>query len=127
MAVAPALVEAVRRTLADAAAERSLKAYALTLPALATVAEEMATIDPDALGAAARCTRRGLALALRAELEAAYAANALPAAPFRADREAIGMRRLKNTCLGYLSAIEDEAAAALCLRQVPGDERGGGG
>ena len=119
MAVGAGLVEAVRRTLADGAAERSLKAYALTLPALATVAEEMAVIDPEALASAARFTKRGLALALRAELEAAHAANSLPAgAPFRADREAIGMRRLKNVCLDYLAAIEDAAAAGLVLRQV---------
>ena len=78
----------------------------------------MSPVDPDALGAAVRFTRRALAMALRAELEAAYAANALPAAPFRADAEAIGMRRLKNTCLGYLAVIEDEASVALCLCQV---------
>lgn len=112
------LVDAVRRTLADPAAERSLKAYALTLPTLATMAEEMAVVDPEALAVAARFTRRGLALVLRGDFEAAYAANKLPAEPFRADREAIGMRRLKNVCLGYLAAIEDEKAAALCLEQA---------
>ena len=118
MAVGPLLVEAVRRTLADGSAERSLKAYALTLPVLATMAEEMAEVDPEALAAAAKFTRRELALALRGELEAAYAANVLPAEPFRADREAIGMRRLKNTCLGYLASIEDGAVAAMCLAQA---------
>jgi aminopeptidase N len=118
MTVGSMLVEAVRRTLADAAAERSLKAYALTLPALATMAEEMSEVDPEALAAATKFTRRGLALALRGELEAAYAANVLPVEPFRADREAIGMRRLKNTCLGYLAAIEDGPTAALCLKQA---------
>ncbi len=90
----------------------------------------MTPVDPDALGAAVRFTRRELALVLRAELEAAYAANTLPAAPFRADAEAIGMRRLKNTCLGYLAAIEDETSAALCLCQVGepvATESGGGG
>ena len=120
MAVGPLLVEAVRRTLADGSAERSLKAYALTLPVLATMAEEMAEVDPEALAAAAKFTRRELALALRGELEAAYAANVLPAEPFRADREAIGMRRLKNTCLGYLASIEDGAVAAMCLAQAKG-------
>ena len=38
LTVGPMLVEAVRRTLADPAAERSLKAYALTMPTLATMA-----------------------------------------------------------------------------------------
>jgi aminopeptidase N len=118
MAVGPALVEAVRRTLADAAADRSLRAYALTLPALAAVAEDMPEVDPDALAAAARFTRRALALSLRPELEATCAACALPAAPFRADREAVGLRRLRNVCLGYLAAAEDAAAAELCLRQA---------
>ena len=112
------LVEAVRRNLADAAADRSLKAYALSLPSMGTLAEEMAVIDPDALVKAYRLTQRGLALALRTDFEAAYAANALPSVPFRADREAIGMRRLKNTCLGYLAAISDEAVCAMCLKQA---------
>jgi aminopeptidase N len=75
-------------------------------------------VDPEALAAAAHFTRRALALALRGELEAAYAANVLPAEPFRADREAIGMRRLKNTCLGYLAVIEDGPTSALCLKQA---------
>lgn len=112
------LVEAVRRNLADAAADRSLKAYALSLPSMGTLAEEMAVIDPEALVKAYRQTQRGLALALRAEFEAAYTANALPPVPFRADREAIGMRRLKNTCLSYLAAISDEAVCAMCLKQA---------
>ena len=112
------LVEAVRRTLTDAAADRSLKAYALSLPSMGTLAEEMAIIDPDALVKAYRLTQRGLALALRADFEAAYTENALPSAPFRADREAIGMRRLKNTCLSYLAAISDEAVHGMCLKQA---------
>ena len=112
------LVEAVRSTLADAAADRSLKAYALSLPSIGTLAEEMAIIDPDALVKAYRLTQRGLALALRADFEIAYAANALPSVPFRADRDAIGMRRLKNTCLSYLAAISDEAVCAMCLQQA---------
>ena len=120
LTVGPMLVEAVRRTLADPAAERSLKAYALTMPTLATMAEEMAVVDPEALAVAAKFTRRGLATVLRSDFEAAYEANTLPAEPFRADREAIGMRRLKNTCLGYLATIEDAKAAALCLAQARG-------
>jgi aminopeptidase N len=118
MSVGSLLVEAVRRTLNDADADRSLKAYALGMPSLSTVAEEMSTIDPDALAKAYRFTQRGLALALRADLEAAYAANQLPVEPFRADQAAIGMRRLKNTCLNYLSSIEDKAVADLCLQQA---------
>jgi aminopeptidase N len=121
MKVGSMLVDAVRTTLADAGADRSLKAYALTMPAITTVAEEMKTIDPCALAAAYRFTQRGIALALRTELEAMYTANTLPVQPFRADREAIGMRRLKNTCLTYLAAIEDGPSNALCLGQLRDD------
>ena len=118
LTVGPMLVEAVLRTLTDPAVERSLKAYALTIPSLSTLAEEMTVVDPEALAIAAKFTRRALALALRGDFEAAHSANTLPAVPFRADREAIGMRRLKNTCLGYLATIEDEKVAALCLSQA---------
>ena len=117
MAVSPKVVEAVAKTL-QSSVDKSLKAYALTMPSLTTVAEEMASIDPEALVDAARFTKRTIATALRGSLEQTYRANTLPAEPFRNDQEAIGMRRLKNVCLDYLASIEDEAVTALCLRQV---------
>ena len=118
MSVGAPVVDAVRRTLKDVNADRSLKAYALTMPSIGTVAEEMATIDPEALALAYSFTQRTLALVLRRELEAVYAANTLPLEPFRADQEAIGMRRLKNTCLSYLASIGDDSAANMCISQA---------
>ena len=42
----------------------------------------------------------------------------LPRTPFRNDKEAIGIRRLANTCLGYLAELEDEEVVALIEKQV---------
>eukprot|EP00961_Rhodomonas_salina_P198517 2677823-Rhodomonas_salina.1 len=100
----------------------SLLAYALSLPTLGTLAEEMAVINPDALVspsrmpcvnrseracsdaeccvwqiAAHKFTKKTLAAAMREDLEKVYQRNVLPQEPFRSDSEAVGMRRLKNT------------------------------
>ena len=42
----------------------------------------------------------------------------MPAEPFRNDKKAIGCRRLKNTCLGYLSELEDEETIAIMEKQA---------
>ena len=121
MVVSDALVAAFKATLTDPALDRSLRAYALQTPTLSTLAEEMEVVDPDALAAARKFTRRRLAETLRAELLHEYEANTLPPQPMRADAEAIGVRRLKNTCLGYLSELDDDAAMiALIEKQAYG-------
>jgi len=117
MTLPTVVVDAVKATLLSSGSG-SLVAYALTLPTLGTLAEEMDQVDPDALVAAHRWTKKALAGALRSELETVYADNVLPETPFRSDAEAIGMRRLKNTCLDYLSSLDDEASRELALTQA---------
>mmetsp|Transcript_56272 Transcript_56272/g.138065 ORF Transcript_56272/g.138065 Transcript_56272/m.138065 type:complete len:875 (+) Transcript_56272:3098-5722(+) len=112
------LIEAVKKTLTDSDVDPSLKAYALTLPSLSTLAEEMDVVDPDGLVAGFKHVKKSIAEALKAELLEVYKANVLPASPFRQDGEAVGMRRIKNTCLDYLSALSDEASTALAMEQL---------
>ena len=78
----------------------------------------MSPVDPAALCGALKFTRRALATALRAELTAKYEALAPPAGEaFNTAPATVGRRALRNTCLGYLSKLGDDAAQALCLAQ----------
>jgi aminopeptidase N len=120
MTVSPALVAAFKSTLTDTTLDKSLCAYALSTPSLATMAEDMDVVDPDALVAARKFTRRHIATVLRAELLTVYKANTLPAQPLRNDAEAIGMRRLKNVCLGYLAELRTSEEIALIEAQALG-------
>lgn len=98
--------------LSDPSIDRSLLAYALSLPEELTLLGEMAVMRPVALHAARDHVRRSLAQALTPELEAVYAALDVKDAPYEVTPAEIGRRRLKNVCLSYLSTAKDDAAAA---------------
>jgi aminopeptidase N len=99
----------------DSPVDRSLLAYALSLPEELTLLGEMAVMRPVALHAAREHVRRALAQALAPKLEAVYAALDVAPPVFEATPQEIGRRRLKNVCLSYLSTAKDEAAAARAL------------
>jgi len=70
-------------------------------------------IDPDALTAALRLTRKTIASELHAELEATYQALTPPAdAPFTIEQQAVSSRALRNVCLAYLAKLGDTTRAA---------------
>ena len=121
--VAPLLIDAVRAILVDEEADLSLRAYALALPSLGTLGEAMDLIDPDALVAAVKHMRKGLAAALAPEFERVYAANHDAAGGAGAggvgpDAVAVGQRRLKNTVLDYMMALEDDEWRGKALAQA---------
>jgi hypothetical protein len=118
-ALAPTTVAAFRAVLQagldkQSTVDRSLLAYALSLPEELTLLGEMPVMRPVALHDAREHVRRALAQALGPELEAVYAALDV-AVPYEATPQEIGRRRLKNVCLSYLSTAKDEAAAARAL------------
>ena len=112
------IVDAAKRTLLLKDIDKSLQAYALTLPSLLTLGAKMDVIDPDALVAACKFVKESMAKKLRAELEAAYKSNQLPSEPFRNDADAVGRRRIKNVCLDYLMALKEDKYTKLCLDQA---------
>ena len=115
-ALPAALIEAYRRVLSDAAGDRRLIAQSLTLPGHIYLSGQVDVIDPDAIHAAREFMRQGLADALREPLHEAYAANR-SAGPYRNDAVSIGHRALANTCLGYLTALDDTEPRALARDQ----------
>ncbi len=108
--------QAAARVLAKANADPAFAAEALTLPAEATLAEQLETVDPDALHAARNGLRRFLAERLGKEFEACYARLA-PTTAYRPDGADAGRRALRNLCLAYLTELDTPAARALAMRQ----------
>ncbi|WP_207458334.1 aminopeptidase N [Azospirillum sp. SYSU D00513] len=109
-------IDAVGAVLKDAQADPAFAAQALTLPGEGYLGTQMAVVDPDAIHAAREFARRRLAEALRPQWLAGYHANRGDET-FSINAEAIGKRSLKNLCLAYLMALEDEEAVSLTLEQ----------
>lgn len=112
----PPLVEAMRATLLDSRRDPRLVAEAIRLPEEGYLLEQFDAADPDAAFAAHAFVRKGAATALRALLLETYLKYA--GVPYAADAQSIGRRRLKNVCLRYLTALDDEEARRLASRQA---------
>jgi aminopeptidase N len=110
------LVAALRHTLADAARDRAFAAEALSLPSEATLADEMAVVDVEAIHAVREEARATIAASLATALGETYR-NLTDSGPYRTDGEAIGGRALRNLCLGYLAAGNAAGGARLAKAQ----------
>lgn len=114
--VEPLLVDAFRNLVTGQLEDQSYWALLLTLPSEEYVSAAMAVIDPDQVHAARQRLKRELAVALEAEFLRLY--EALRGDEHnRFDAAAVGRRRLKNTCLDYLNALDNDTAHRLSLRQ----------
>jgi len=112
----PDLVEAMRQTLADADRDPAFAAEALVLPSELTLADEMKTVDPDAIHTVRHNARAELATSLREPLDRAYRDLTDPG-PYRTDGRSIGRRALRNVCLAYVAAGDAAAGARLAKAQ----------
>jgi aminopeptidase N len=113
---------AFRASLVDEQTDPSLLALALTLPAENYLAEQMTQIDPDAIFAAREFVRTALAEVLRDDLLAVYR-RCNDDGPYQVTPQAVGQRRLKNLCLGYLAALTNDAEVTALLHSQVSDGR----
>lgn len=104
LALNPGLVRAYGALLADKNLDPALKANAMGLPAERILAQEYATIDPDAIHTARVFAIRGLAAAHHEILLATYKSSTVDG-PYRYAKEDMGKRSLRNSCLGMLSSL----------------------
>ena len=111
--LAPMFVKAWGGLLVDDASDRSLVSVMLALPSESYLAERCEVVDPGAVHAARRAAARQLAEAHSELLVGVYRKHHT-GAPYSADRDSIGQRRLANTCLGYLSELDD---MSFCVAQ----------
>ena len=115
----PRLSAAWRRVLDDPELDGSLKALTLTLPDERLLGQQLEVVDVDGIHRARAHTVEALAHAHAEALRETYE-RLRPRSGYAIDREAIDGRRLKNTCLQYLVALEDPDAIALASAQFEG-------
>ena len=109
------VIEAVERTLQDAALDAAFVAEAVLLPSEAFIGDQMVTVDPDAIQLARESLRADLATTLEESWRAAY--GKAQANRYEYTPAAKGLRRLRNVSLGFLMATGAEDVASIAFRQ----------
>ena len=110
------LIDAMAATLRQSDADPAFAADALALPGEAFLADQMDTVDVDAIHTARDAARNAIGRALLQELRTTYQ-RLTDAGEYRIDGASIGRRALRNTCLAYLAAADYAAGAALAKAQ----------
>ena len=111
------LFSALGKLLNDKTLDPAFRELVLSLPSEGMLAEQMAVIDPQAIHLARRVLRRQLAVALRADLLAAYQDNHTPGA-YRPDAKSAGKRALRNCALSYLAELEEGQSEKIMQDQL---------
>ncbi len=105
-------VEAIGKALARADEDPAFAALMLAPPLESELAVAMTPPDPEAIHAARTALIRSVAVAHGKAFEKLYT-KLSAASAFSPDAKAAGRRALRNACLRYLTAMDDEAAAGL--------------
>ncbi|WNB76262.1 aminopeptidase N [Methylomonas koyamae] len=112
----PIVVDAYRRVLADAGGDLSYQALLLALPEESYLSGQMPVIDVEAVHQAREFVKKTLAENLAEQfLELYRQYHRDESGCF--DAGAVGRRRLKNTCLSYLSKLETPDSHRLAEQQ----------
>jgi len=116
LSLEPVMIEAYRSVLGDTGDDLSYRALLLTLPEESYLSGQMAVVDVDAIHQARQFVRKTLAKQLHGEFLQSYQ-------EFHRDESgcfdsaAIGRRRMKNACLGYLSSLETPQVYEIAQQQ----------
>ena len=111
-----AYIAAVGKVIAGADADKALAAQMLTLPGEEYLGNQMQQVDVEAIHQARESLRLSIAVTLREPLGALYHGNA-GNQPYSPDAGEAGRRRLRNTALSYLAALDEPETTALCAAQ----------
>jgi aminopeptidase N len=112
---------ALGKILSDETLDPAFREQALLLPSEGMVAEQIEVVNPMSIHLARQFMRANIGARLRTELLAQYQANGTPG-EYSPDALSAGKRALKNLCLAYLTAAQDEEGLALAQQQF--DEAG---
>jgi aminopeptidase N len=102
----PIIVDAFRQVLEQPWDDLSYFSLLLDLPSETYLAEQMQVVDVEAIHKAREFVKTTLARQLQAQFQALYQTNHRDESG-QFDAGAIGRRRIKNTCLSYLSTLEN--------------------
>ncbi len=108
----PLYVESIGGVLARGDENPALTAQMLLLPSESELAFSVSPVDPEAIFVARRALIRRIADKHRQAILALYEGNRLPG-PFSPDALSAGRRALRNAALRYVTAADDDKAAAL--------------
>lgn len=112
----PFFIEAFGNLLVDTEIDGSFKSLLMTLPSEAVLAQEMETVDPDAISETRQHMRSQLAGTFRTQLLDLYKSNRRDER-YRNDVQSNQRRRLKNTALTYLAAAQDAEVTRILIHQ----------
>lgn len=110
------LIRAYGAVIADEGLELAVKAEMLALPSEASLAEQAVEVYPQFIHQARKQVKKAIAEAHREALESIWRSLSVDK-PYRPEAKDIAERTLKNTCLGYLTALDDEAVLVLAEQQ----------
>jgi len=110
-------INALRDTLNDKALDAAFRAQVLSLPSETMMAEQMTVIDPQAIHTARQFMLHTLADRLKSDFIAAYEEN-LSSGAYSPDTASASSRALKNICLSYLLAWQDDSTRQLAEAQL---------
>jgi aminopeptidase N len=109
--------EAFRKVLNSEDLDDAFKAEVLTLPSAEAIGEDLATIEPDKLVPARDSYVNQLAEALEHDFASTYRLRCNDQ-EYTLDAAAIGRRRLKNLCLGYLGILDRDEYVQHAVDQI---------
>ena len=112
----PAFIEAWGIVLRNEELDPALVSLALVLPAESYISERFEVLDPGHVHAARNAAREQLARAHASALREVRARN-YTGEPYSADKESVAKRKLANTCLGFLTALQEAEDVAACVAQ----------
>ena len=101
----------------DESIDRALIAYAMQLPDLMTLSQEVEVIDPDQLNSARKHVQQTIARELYDQIREVYDESSSDSEDYSFSPSEVSRRRLRNTCLDYLTSLDDKAAVALAFNQ----------
>jgi aminopeptidase N len=116
LAVNPLLIDAYRKVLEQPWDDLSYFSLLMTLPSELYLTEQMRVVDVEAIHHAREAVAKAMAEQLREPLEALYLRYHRDESG-RFDAGAIGRRRIKNTCLGYLARLDADWVRHWSLQQ----------
>ncbi|MEY0232006.1 aminopeptidase N [Providencia manganoxydans] len=103
------VIDAFRAVLLSDNIDPALAALILTLPSENEMAESFQIIDPDAIHAVADFIAHQLAVGMADEFLAVY--QSIQIDGYRVDHQDIAKRALRNVCLQYIAAGDDQSLA----------------
>jgi aminopeptidase N len=115
--VSELLIDGFETILNDTSNDKAFRTLALTLPSETELLEKMLPEETDLIFKARETVRLALAERLEEGFFSKYQSNLESASRYSHDHESVGRRSLKNLCLGYLVALEQEMYIDLCVKQ----------